>query len=124
MGMQVSLISKYYWKEMVFGVVLFTNMWDKYSTIVEIAKQQPQEKLSRKVSISSFSKQLNDIFCSKHFHFDDNFLIHLMNYSTQFSIKTVVDSTALSKVLYLVKILGIKVWKSRYFMRRFCIYFQ
>lgn len=53
----------------------------------------------RKVSISSLSKQINDVLCIDHFYLDDMCLIHFMDLTTRFSMDLIVQSTATSEVI-------------------------
>lgn len=62
---------------------LWINNIQKYD--IEILNKYPDcrttaaAQSSRKVSISSLSKKLNDIVCLDHFYFDDTLLIHFLH---------------------------------------------
>lgn len=50
----------------------------------------------RKVSISSMSKGLNDVICVDHFCLDDMCFVHIMDFSTRFSMAALTYRTAMS----------------------------
>lgn len=62
-------------------------------------KTTAPEQHSRKFSISSLSKQLNDIVFMEHFFLHETLFISFMDDSTRFVMAAVVDSTVISKVL-------------------------
>lgn len=84
-----------------------SNLWNaavaKYVTEViskctacrSTAPPQP----SRKVSISSLSKELNEIICIDHFYLGDLCLIHFMDLVSRYSAVQIVNTTSLQEVV-------------------------
>lgn len=55
---------------------------------------------SRKVSISSLSRNFNEIVCVDHFYFDGVQLLHCMDSATQFSAAYVVGYSAFDEAVF------------------------
>ncbi len=83
------------------------NLWDKnvakyVSNMIEncrACKSAAPTQPPRKVSISSLSKEINEIVCVDHFYLDKICLLHLMDLTTRFSVAQIVKSTALQEAV-------------------------
>lgn len=82
-------------------------MWDKYAEdyVKNIVKHCPScmstahPQARRMVSISTLSKEFNEILCVNHFYLDTICLVHFMDLNALLSTALIVESTNQNDVL-------------------------